>query len=337
MNNLHALVMAAGEGKRMHSHLPKVIHKVCGRPMIGYILDSALSLTDQVLIIIGHGAEQVKTALGSEWSYVFQEKQLGTGHAVMQAMGHLPLQGTLFVLCGDTPLLEAKYLHKLLEHHHKQAATIATVFLPEPAGYGRIVRGTGNSVRAIIEDKDASETEKAICEINSGTYCFDLKILREYLPQLTTDNQQSEYYLTDVIAMMNRDGHQVSAYQIDDYRVGLGINNRVQLAEAASLLRKRINYDLMSAGVTMIDPDSTYIDYNVKIGPDTEIGPNCIIEGNSVIGSQCRIGPGVHLRQAVLGDQVSIEHAIIDGVAIEKGRQIAPFTVIKSRAGINNN
>lgn len=337
MTNLCALIMAAGEGKRMHSNLPKVIHTVCGRPMIGYILDSALSLTNQVFIIVGHGAEQVRAALGSEWNYVLQEQQLGTGHAVMQAMEHLPRQGTLLVLCGDTPLLEAKHLHALFEHHHNKAATIATVLLPEPAGYGRIVRGAGNSVRAIVEDKDASETEKAICEINSGTYCFDLKILREYLPQLTRDNRQNEYYLTDVIAMLNRDGHQVGAYQIDDYRVGLGINNRVQLAEAASLLRKRINHVLMSAGVTMIDPDSTYIDYNVKIGPDTEIGPNCVIEGNSVIGSQCRIGPGVHLCQAVLGDRVSIEHAVIDGVALEKGRQIAPFTVIKSRDDINHN
>ncbi len=330
MDTLYALVLAAGEGKRMHSSLPKVLHPLCGRPMISYILGSAAKMTDRVLVVVGHGASIVKVALGDKWHYVLQEEQLGTGHAVMQALDHLPREGTLLVLCGDTPLLESGYLRELLEEQQNYAAAIATVILPEPEGYGRIIRNHDRTVNAIVEEKDASEEVRAINEINSGTYCFDLKLLRQYLPLLTADNRQQEYYLTDVITLMHEDGHKVGAFLIDDYRVGLGINNRVQLAEVASMMRKSINIDHMSAGVTMIDPDSTYLDRDVIIGPDTEIGPNCVIEGKTVIGSGCRIGPGVCLRCSVLGDRVSLEYAIIEDSVIENDRRVAPFTVIKA-------
>lgn len=330
MDNLYALILAAGEGKRMHSSLPKVLHPLCGRPMISYILDSAAKLTDRVLVVVGHGASIVKNALGDKWHYVLQEEQLGTGHAVMQALDHLPREGTLLVLCGDTPLLESGYLSELLEEQQKHAATIATVVLPDPEGYGRIMRSHDRTVNAIIEEKDASDEVRTIREINSGTYCFDLKLLRQYLPLLTADNRQQEYYLTDVIAMMHDNGHKVGAFIIDDYRVGLGINNRVQLAEVAAMMRKSINIDHMSAGVTMIDPDSTYIDHDVTIGPDTVIGPNCVIEGNTAIGSGCRIGPGVCLRRSVLGDRVSLECAIIEDTVLESDSRVAPFTITRS-------
>lgn len=334
MKRLYAVVLAAGEGKRMYSRLPKVLHTLCGRMMINYILESAAELTDHVLVVVGHGASQVKAALGDKWHYVLQKEQLGTGHAVSQALEYLPHEGTLLVLCGDTPLLEAGHLRQLLNHHDRQAAAVLTTILPDPAGYGRVIRGSGGLVERITEERDASEEEKRICEINTGTYLFDIELLRHYLPRLTTDNVQNEYYLTDVIALMTRDGHQVGAYLIEDYRVGLGINNRIQLAEALSLLRKRINDALMLKGVTMVDPDSVYIDHDVQIGPDTEIGPNCVIENSTVIGSECRIGPGAHLSRAVLKDRVSIRYAVVEGSVIETGSMIDAFTFTRLKENV---
>lgn len=329
MKPLYAVVLAAGEGRRMYSGLPKVLHTLCGRMMLNYILESAAELTDHVLVVVGHGASQVKAAFGDKWSYVLQKEQLGTGHAVSQALENLPHEGTLLVLCGDTPLLEAGYLRQLLNQCNRQSAALMTAILPDPSGYGRVIRDSGGLIERIAEERDASEEEKKICEINTGTYLFDIELLRYYLPGLTTDNVQNEYYLTDVIALMTRDGHQVGAYLIDDYRVGLGINNRIQLAEAVSLLRKRINDALMLKGVTMVDPGSVYIDHDVQIGPDTEIGPNCVIENGTVIGSKCRIGPGVYLNRAVLKDQVSIKYVVVEDYVIETGSVIDAFTVIQ--------
>ncbi len=331
MKGLYAVILAAGEGKRMCSRLPKVLHPLCGRLMLSYILESAAELTDHVLVVVGHGASQVQTALGGKWRYVLQQEQLGTGHAVLQAVRELPQEGTLLVLCGDTPLLEARHLRQLLDHHKHQAAAVMTATLPDPKGYGRIIRNSNHLVEQIAEERDASDEDKRICEINTGTYSFDLKLLKHYLPRLTADNVQKEYYLTDVIALMNKDGHKIGAYLIEDYRVGLGINNRLQLAEAALLLRKRINTALMLKGVTMVDPDSVYIDYDVQIGPDTEIRPNCIIEKGTVIGSGCRIGPGAHLSRAVLKDRITIEYAVVEDSVLESDSRIDPFTVTRSK------
>ena len=331
MKQPYAVVLAAGEGKRMHSVLPKVLHHLCGRPMIDYILESAAVLTDHVLVVVGHGASQVKAALGEKWRYVLQEEQLGTGHALMQALDDLPAAGKLMVLCGDTPLLEAGYLQNLLGYCDHRAAAVATVVLNNPAGYGRIVRNSDNFVERIVEERDATNNEKNITEINAGTYCFDLALLRHYLPRLSADNAQKEYYLTDVISLMHRDGHQVGAYQIDDHRVGLGINDRSQLAAAAAMLREKINDTLMISGVTIIDPGTAYIDYDVEIGPDTEIGPNCIIEAGTVIGSACKIGPGVHLRRAVIKDGVSLEQAIIEEAVVDSSSRIKPYSIIRSK------
>lgn len=335
MKQIYAVVLAAGEGKRMHSRLPKVIHPLCGRPMLEYILESAVALTDQVLIVVGHGASQVKDVLGLKWHYVLQEEQLGTGHALLQALKHLPDEGTVLVLCGDTPLFEAGHIKQLLGQHEEQSARVATVLLQDPAGYGRIVRSSDDLVERIVEERDASEEEKKICEINTGTYYFDLGLLWHYLPLLSAENEQNEYYLTDIIALMHRDGHRVGAYLIDDYRIGLGINNRAQLADAALLLRKRINNNLMRSGVTIVDPNNTHIDYDVKIAADTEILPHTVIENGSMIGSRCRIGPGVHLKRAVIKDRVSMEYAIVKDAVIESGRLVKPFTVIESEGSFD--
>ncbi|HSW36441.1 MAG TPA: bifunctional UDP-N-acetylglucosamine diphosphorylase/glucosamine-1-phosphate N-acetyltransferase GlmU [Candidatus Limnocylindrales bacterium] len=331
------VVLAAGEGKRMHSRRPKVLHSLCGQPMINYILDSASALTKQILIVVGHGASLVQDTIGQQWRYVLQAQQLGTGHAVAQALHDLPEDGRLLVLCGDTPLLEGRHITELLQHHGLNAVTVATTSLPDPTGYGRIVRGENGYVIRIVEDRDTSEEEKQIREVNTGTYCFDLSLLRRFLPMLSSDNIQGEYYLTDVIALMCRDGHSVGTYEIDDYRVGLGINDRVQLAEAAALIRERINRTMMLSGVTIIDPGSTYIDYGVNIGSDTVIWPNSIIEGGTNIGSSCQIGPGAHLRAAQIKDHVAIQQSVVVESEIENGVVIGPFAYIRPGSHLGEN
>ncbi len=328
MKQLWALVLAAGEGKRMHSRLPKVLHPLCGKKMVDYILESAAELTENVIIVIGHGALQVKEALGDQWSYVLQKRQLGTGHAVIQALKVLPQTGTLLVLCGDTPLLEASYLRQLLSLHEQYAAVVATTMVPDPTGYGRVIRDHNRLVARIVEDKDASKKEKEICEINTGTYCFDIEILRNYLPLLTTDNTQNEYYLPDILSLIHQDGLSVGAYCIGDYRTGLGINNRIQLAEAASIIQKKINHSLMLSGVTIDDPDSVHIDGNVKIGSDTVIRANCVIENGTVIGEECLIGPGAHLSEAFINNNAVVQYSVVKKSTIESGAVIGPFAYI---------
>ncbi len=333
MKQLWAVVLAAGEGKRMHSELPKVLHTLCGRPMLDYILRSAVGLTGNILVVVGHGASQVQGAIEGNWRYVLQEQQLGTGHAVLQALRELPDQGSLLVLCGDTPLIEPVHLERLLAEHKNRAAAVATTELSDPTGYGRIVRSGSSMVERIVEEKDASEEEKKIDEINTGTYCFDIGLLKHYLPLLGTENAQNEYYLTDVIALMRADGYETSACLIGDYRVGLGINNRVQLAEATRMLQKRINRSLMLSGVSMPDPESVYTDVDVVIGPDTVIRPNCVLEQGTVIGSGCLIGPNVHLRGTVVKDRAAIRHAVIMDSIVDQDQKIGPFTLIDAQEG----
>ena len=325
MNQLWAVVLAAGEGKRMHSELPKVLHSLCGRPMLSYITGSASELTDHVLIVVGHGASQVREYYKNKYSFVLQEQQLGTGHAVMQSLDSLPSEGTLLILCGDTPLLTTQHLKSLISQHDKNAVTVATTNLPDPSGYGRIVRDDSNRVKCIVEDRDASNQEKIISEINTGTYCFDLHLLREYLPRLSTDNAQKEYYLTDVVSLLYKNGYKTGAYIIDDYRVGLGINNRAQLADAAMLIREKINHRLMMQGVTMVDPASTYIDYDVTIGPDTTLLPNCVIEKGTVVGEGCLIGANCHLRGVKVEEMAVISQSYLERVTVKARERIGPF------------
>lgn len=328
MRNTSAVVLAAGEGKRMKSALPKVLHPCCGRPLIDYILQSAAALTTDIVIVVGHGASMVKEQLGDQWRYALQEEQLGTGHAVLQAMPLLPLKGRLLVLCGDTPLIDEEILKQLAAGGDQAAATVATTVVPNPVGYGRIIRNSLGLINKIVEERDATEVEKKICEINSGTYSFDLKQLRHYLPLLSNNNVQHEYYLTDLVAMMRADGLQVNALVIDDYRKGLGINDRIQLAEAAALIRSEINCKLMQQGVTIEDPASTWIDSGVEIGPDTVIRPNCLLESGTVIGASCNIGPGVHLKRTVVGNRVSIRYAVIEDSVVKEDSKLKPFTAI---------
>ncbi len=330
MEHLWAVVLAAGEGKRMQSGLPKILHHLCGKPMIEYILKSAVALTSNVFIVVGHGASQVQGTIKGRWRYVMQEQQLGTGHAVLQVLDKLPEKGNLLVLCGDTPLIETSHLEHILTEHMNNDATVATTILPDPGGYGRIIRNDSGIVEGIVEDKDATGQEKKITEINTGTYCFDIEILKHYLPLLNSDNAQNEYYLTDVISLMKRDGYRTGACIIGDSRVGLGINNRVQLAEATEVLQQRINEALMVSGVTMQDPGSVYIDTDVAIGPDTIILPNCVLESGTLVGSGCRIGPNTHLSNTEVKDYAFVQHSVLFDSVVNKGEKVVPFTYRKN-------
>jgi len=329
MGDLWAVVLAAGEGKRMRSQLPKVLHPLCGRPMIKYILDSAGAVARHVVVVIGHGAAAVRQALGPNLPCVVQEQQLGTGHAVGCALEQLPDQGKVLVLCGDTPLITPRELERLLKDSAGSAAVVMTAVVDDPAGYGRVIRDRNGSVQQIVEDKDASADEKKVPEINTGTYCFDLALLKRFLPRLSANNAQGEYYLTDIIALLKQHGYPVRATLVEDSRIALGINDRAQLAEAAAILRGRINHALMLQGVTMIDPENCYIDFGVRIGADTVIEPQTVIEGTTVIGSGCRIGPGAHLRNARVADGAIIRQAVVEERVVEKGAIVGPFVHVR--------
>lgn len=330
MGQRWAVVLAAGEGKRMHSRLPKVLHPLCGRPMLGYILNAVWSMTQNVIVVVGHGAAQIEEVMGPRWRYVLQQKQLGTGDALMQALPFLPEEGLLLVLCGDTPLLDEALLKDLLETHGSNAATIMTATLSDPAGYGRVIQGAGGQVIRIAEDKDASADERRVQEINTGAYCFNIRLLKQYLPHISADNKQGEYYLTDIISLFTKQRHRVGTYRIQDYRVGIGINDRTQLAEASKILRERINDSLMRQGVTMLDPGSVYIDYGVSIGADTVIWPQSIIEGCTEIGRACLIGPGVYLRNVRIGDAVTVRHSVVEDTVLPAAVTVEPFSYVRA-------
>ncbi len=332
-----AIILAAGEGKRMKSSLPKVLHKLAGKTMIEHVLAGARAVSDRQVIVIGRGKEQVAEKLGLELTYVIQEEQLGTGDAVKAARAYLDA-GEVIILCGDTPLLNEVLLKNFLEFHRKEASlvTVLTAELAEPAGYGRVIRNEQGKVVKIVEEKDATKEEQAIKEINTGTYCFYGPALAKALDLLSRDNRQREYYLTDVLEILDREG-KVAACKIKEPRLALGVNNREQLAEAVAILRELKNRQLMDTGVTLIDPRATYIDVDVEIGPDTVIYPNTIIEGKSRVGKECSVGPATHITESVLGDKVAIRYSVVADSAIGDNVVIGPFANIRPGSSLDQN
>ena len=308
--NIVTIILAAGKGTRMKSNLPKVLHKVCGKPMLEHVIETAKNAgSSREVVIIGSGAEEVKKNI-SGVEFALQAEQLGTGHAVKMAKDKLAdVDGTVMILCGDTPLITSDLLKSFIDSHNKSkaAATVLTAIMPDATGYGRIVRNQSGTVDKIVEHKDANEDELQIHEVNAGIYCFDKKILFDALDQVTNDNAQGEYYLTDVLGIIRSQGLVINAMISNDFTQILGINSRQQLALAERILRQRKNFELMDSGVTILDPDSTFIDSNVEIGRDTIIYPFTFIEGNIKIGENCSIGPFVHIRPgSKIGDKVKI-------------------------------
>jgi bifunctional UDP-N-acetylglucosamine pyrophosphorylase/glucosamine-1-phosphate N-acetyltransferase len=291
------IILAAGEGTRMKSKHPKVLHRISGKPLLSYVIDQAQDAgISKNVVIVGHGKEAVMESITGE-NIIYEEQPAhqgapyGTGYAVMQGMGHVGDEDTVVVLCGDTPLITANTLKELMESHNSQGnhATVLTTLLEDPTGYGRIIRKDQGSLEAIVEHKDASEDQLEIGEINSGIYCFSGRELKLGLEGIDNDNSQNEYYLTDVVAVLVEGGYRVGAFMIQDASQIHGINSRVQLAQADDIIRERINTGHMENGVTLVNPKDTYIESTVRIGRDTVIYPGAVLEGETVIGEDCII------------------------------------------------
>jgi bifunctional UDP-N-acetylglucosamine pyrophosphorylase / glucosamine-1-phosphate N-acetyltransferase len=349
MSKIAALILAAGKGTRMKSDLIKVLHEVAGQPMVCWPLAAAREAgAEEMVVVVGHQAEQVQRVLSGEAGLriALQEEQLGTGHAV--ACGLPALSGnstTVLILCGDTPLLTGVTLQRLALTHHssKAAVTVLTAKLADPSGYGRIVRDSAGRVQRIVEQKDATPDEAAINEVNSGIYCMELDFLQAHIGSLGSDNAQNEYYLTDLVAVAVAEQRGCAAVVADDTQEIMGVNDRAQLAQAARLLRERINTRLMQDGVTLIDPECTYIDAGVVIGVDTEIWPGCVVRGKTVIGKGCLLESNVQVCDCTLGNKVHLksgsvlaEAVLHSDVAVGPMAHLRPGTVLHDQVKIGN-
>ncbi|WML42519.1 bifunctional UDP-N-acetylglucosamine diphosphorylase/glucosamine-1-phosphate N-acetyltransferase GlmU [Neobacillus sp. PS3-40] len=340
MSNRYAVILAAGQGTRMKSKLYKVLHPVCGKPMVQHVVDQIEKLNIQEIVsIIGHGAEKVQAQLGEQSKYVLQEQQLGTAHAVKQAKEILNgKEGITIVICGDTPLITSETLEALFKQHVELSAkaTILTAKVDDPTGYGRIIRNKAGLVEKIVEHKDATEAERAINEINTGTFCFDNKALFASLDLVSNDNVQGEYYLPDVIEILKKQGEVVTAFLTDEFEETLGINDRVALAEAEKIMRNRINVNHMKKGVTIVDPSNTYIDADVSIGQDTIIYPGTLLKGNTVIGEDCHIGPNTEITDCHVGNATVIRQSVALKSTIGSHVNIGPFAHIRPESSIHD-
>ncbi|MGY0694524.1 bifunctional UDP-N-acetylglucosamine diphosphorylase/glucosamine-1-phosphate N-acetyltransferase GlmU [Virgibacillus sp. FSP13] len=340
MTNRYAVILAAGQGTRMKSALYKVLHPVLGRPMVQHVINQIKTVNlDELVTIVGFGADQVMDDIGSESQFVVQEKQLGTGHAVQQAEEVLKNKdGTTIVVCGDTPLITGETYQALFDHHEKTGAkaTVLTTTAPDPTGYGRVIRNDAGGVERIVEHKDASEDELHINEINTGTYCFDNKALFEALKEVSNDNAQGEYYLPDVIEILRNNKEKVSAFLTPNYSETLGVNDRVALAQAEKIMKKRVNENHMRNGVTIIDPDNTYIGPDVIIEQDVMIHPGTIITGSSTIKTNAIIGPYSEITNCTIGEETVVKQSVAKDSQIGKRVQVGPYAHIRPEAQVGN-
>src|SRR5947207_5388311 len=335
VHRLSVVILAAGEGKRMRSRQPKMLHPLCGRPLIAYPLRAALALADRFVVVAPPDTPTLREALPSDIRVVEQRERLGTGHAVLQAKAECG-EGTILVLPADMPLISAETLDRLVAHHRatRAIATVLTAIVDHPQGYGRVLR-QGGRVKRVVEDRDATDDEKKVGEINTSVYCFEAERLWTTLAEVKPDNDQGEYYLTDVIGILNRRGGRVEALPVEDPREALGVNDRKQLAIAAAVQRARILDRLMESGVTILDPGTTYVEDTVTIGTDTVIYPHVVIEGPSVIGSDCVVGAGCHVTRATLGDHVLLKpYCILTDSVVEDEAILGPFCHLRPQTHV---
>jgi len=342
-----AVILAAGQGTRMKSDLPKVLHRVAGKAMLAYVVETALALQASPIIpVVGHGADEVRDAMSNQdLRFALQAEQLGTGHALLCAEQALNgFSGDLLLLCGDVPLLQKKTLQALIDHHRQHAAcvTILTADMDNPTGYGRIIRGA-EGVDRIVEEKDATNSERQVREINTGIYLFRAPQVFSLLRDVDKCNAQGEYYLTDVVAAARQAGERVEALLIDDAEEAMGINDQVQLAESGGIMRQRINDAHQRAGVSLIDPAATYIDADVTIGAGTVIHPGVHLRGRTKVGSGCEIEPGAVVTDCSIGDRVHIkpgsvlsESSVGNDCAIGPMAHLRPGTVLAGSNKIGN-
>lgn len=311
--DIKSVILAAGKGTRMKSETPKVLHEIFGKTLVGYVLDNVKNITSENFVIVGHHAEEVEKFVKTNYENaktVLQTPQLGTGHAVSMVCPMLEdYKGLVLILCGDTPLITEETLLNFVDFHKSQNSdlTVMSTIFDNPTNYGRIIREQDNTLKCIVEEKDATQEQKAVKEVNAGIYCIDWSKVQPAFCQLTSNNAQGEYYLTDIIEWGKKNNLNVNAYIMENNEEIFGINSRLHLAEATKIMQKRINEKHMINGVTIVDPSTTYISADTQIGQDTTIFPATYIEGKNIIGKNCKIGPCAHLRGGVeIADNVKI-------------------------------
>jgi len=329
----YAIILAAGKGTRMKSDLPKVLHKVAGISMLEHVFRSVNAIDpEKTVTVVGHKAELVEQVLAGQTDFVRQTEQLGTGHAVMMAEPVLEnLTGQTLVIAGDTPLITGESLKNLIDFHinHKNVATILTAEADNPFGYGRIVRNQHDEVLKIVEQKDASDFEQQIKEINTGTYVFDNARLFEALKNINTNNAQGEYYITDVIGIFRENGEKVGAYTLKDFDESLGVNDRVALATAEGIMRRRINQQHMVNGVSFVNPNATYIDVDVEIAPEVQVEANVTLKGQTKIGAETILTNGTYIVDSVIGERTVITNSMIEESSVADGVTVGPYAHIR--------
>lgn len=334
----YVVVLAAGKGTRMKSKLYKVLHKVCGKTMVEHVVDAARGVNPaKIVTVVGTGAGEVEKVLDGKSNFAFQEKQLGTGDAVMTAKEELgDKDGATLVVTGDTPLFTTETFDELFKYHAEKgnAATVLTAEAPNPFGYGRIIRDDQGNVLRIVEQKDGKPEELKVKEINTGVFCFDNKKLFEALKHVDNNNAQGEYYLTDVLEILRNSGERVGAYKMPDFSESLGVNDRIALAQATKTMQRRINEEHMRNGVSFIDPDTAYIDAGVKIGNDTVIEGNVVIKGNTEIGSDCYITNGSRIVDSKIGNHVTITSSTLQEAEMDDNTDIGPNSHLRPKAVI---
>ncbi|MER5375236.1 bifunctional UDP-N-acetylglucosamine diphosphorylase/glucosamine-1-phosphate N-acetyltransferase GlmU [Streptomyces sp. NPDC002553] len=332
------VVLAAGEGTRMKSATPKVLHEICGRSLVGHVLAASRELDpENLVVVVGHAREKVTAHLGEidpDVRTAIQAEQNGTGHAVRMGLEQLggTVDGTVVVVCGDTPLLTGETLARLAATHDADgnAVTVLTAEVPDATGYGRIVRDASTgAVTAIVEHKDATEEQRAVREINSGVFAFDGALLAQALKQVRTDNSQGEEYLTDVLGILREAGHRVGASVAGDHREIAGINNRVQLSQARRILNERLLTSAMLAGVTVVDPATTWVDVSVTFGQDAVVQPGTQLLGSTHVGEGAEVGPNCRLRNTSVGAGARVDNTVADGAQIGAGASVGPFAYLR--------
>ncbi len=339
MNNTIAIVLAAGEGKRMKSNTPKILHKAAGKALSEWVVDAAAEATDQPpVLVIGKNADMVKDYFGERVRYAVQSEPLGSGHAVMAASEYLTGDGYVIVVAGDMPLIQAQTLKHLAQTAADQAlgACLLTATVDDATGYGRVIRGEDGGVKRIVEHRDATEEQKAIREINLSVYCFGAALLREALASLKPNNVQGEYYLTDCIEYISSSGKRIEAVSCVSADEWMGVNDRVQLADAAKKLRRRINNELMLSGVTMIDPDSTYIEASVTVQQDVTIYPGVTLEGTTVIKQGAVLYPGSRIANSTIGAGTTVQNAVVLSATVGDNSTIGPYAYLRPGSLIGN-
>jgi bifunctional UDP-N-acetylglucosamine pyrophosphorylase/glucosamine-1-phosphate N-acetyltransferase len=349
LEDIVTVILAAGKGTRMKSDLVKVLHPLLGLPMLSYPIDLSLNgiRSEKTIVVVGYQADQIKERFKDpQIQFVLQKEQLGTGHAVLQTIPFLQtFHGTVLILCGDVPLVRAKTLHSFIETFQENEAilSILTAVVKDPFGYGRIIRNVKGWLEKIVEEKDASEEEKSIREINTGIYCVKASFLVEGLREIGKDNAQGEYYLTDLVEIARKRGSRCSAHMVADPVEVMGINTRVDLAVANEVLKQEKTRALMLSGVTVVDPKTTYVEKMVEVGRETILYPNCYLHGMTKIGERCIIESNSKISDSIIGNEVTIRsNSVITESKIEEGASIGPFahlrplSEVKTRAKIGN-